>query len=902
MKSCIRITAAIQRNVFVLACFLLISLVQAAPLHADSVLNFPRLSSADGLLTGVAIVNPTSAEAKVAITAYGADGIALKGDGVTNPVSITIPAGQQFSKLTSEIFGSALPDSSAAWFQASSSTDNLTGFFLFLNPSLSLMDGADVPVTAQKILFNNIRIDSGFSSELNIVNPGSTTAHLSLQLAGTYFPPAAQALTIPAHGAARLDAASFFSVSSIQPGSYVIVDSDSDIAGFQIVRSPAADAFALNARRGAEQLGSLYFLQLSVLGSFSSQLSLVNYSADPVVLTISAFKPDGSLYDPSSLKFNPVTRALNSKASLREDLQAMFGFSGNSPLDGWILVKSTSDAVNGFITYGDSSSGAVAAVPSSAQGRTRAIFSHIATTSGFSTGLSLLNPGSVAANVRILALDKSGLILGVFDTVLQPSQRFNRSLGSSELIPQAANQTGGLVFIKSDQPVYMSSLIRSTNAWVNIPSQPAPDSYNPDSAIASLKMTPPIAIIPPGSSQRFSVSGSSSSLTWKVNGTPGGSATSGTITSSGVFTAPKAVPARQVVTITAEGSSQAAGASADVLDKVPFTAGLGVIQSVAFLDSLGKVYAAELAALASAPSTSLAATNNSQIFEVPPSGTKIAVALFPGEVISKIIPFKADNGKQFLLLAAQTSGRIIRLEPVSKDFKDVVTGLNQPSSLVIDISTGDLLIVEKDKVSTVPKATLQADLSAPDGSRLYAPGPTPSPFASLVLPASGAAGIAVDRCTGFIYYSLAAEGSIIEYHPAQGTSLIVATGLQNPGQMLGIYRENVTCPNSFQLLVAERGANRVTLIIPRDASAIQWLESPGITDLAFVPISNNTTKDGVLLADHTIEIGGVIFLVPLSDLYKNKPANPPETAQVEPKVNLGVSQSHSPSPALAYQT
>jgi hypothetical protein len=57
-----------------------------------------------------------------------------------------------------------------------------------------------------------------------------------------------------------------------------------------------------------------------------------------------------------------------------------------------------------------------------------------------------------------------------------------------------------------------------------------------------------------GATQTFSqtVSGSSNqSVTWEVNGTPGGSATNGTITTGGIYTAPNALPAQGSVTITA---------------------------------------------------------------------------------------------------------------------------------------------------------------------------------------------------------------------------------------------------------------------------------------------------------------------------------------------------------------
>jgi hypothetical protein len=44
-------------------------------------------------------------------------------------------------------------------------------------------------------------------------------------------------------------------------------------------------------------------------------------------------------------------------------------------------------------------------------------------------------------------------------------------------------------------------------------------------------------------------------VTWEVNGIPGGNATVGTITSNGVYTAPASVPAGNTVTVTAVSSA-----------------------------------------------------------------------------------------------------------------------------------------------------------------------------------------------------------------------------------------------------------------------------------------------------------------------------------------------------------
>ncbi len=177
-------------------------------LKADSTLNFPRLSIDPNTLTGIAIVNPTAQDAVVTLTAYGPDGVPLVAAGVTNPAQVTVPAVQQVAVLTSTLFGTGLDASTVGWFQATSPADGLTGFFLVLNSSLTSMDGADLPETSQKLIFNQIRVDQGFSTEIDIVNPGSAPANAVVQLKGTSFPPLPGSVTIPAQGVLRFDAAS----------------------------------------------------------------------------------------------------------------------------------------------------------------------------------------------------------------------------------------------------------------------------------------------------------------------------------------------------------------------------------------------------------------------------------------------------------------------------------------------------------------------------------------------------------------------------------------------------------------------------------------------------------------------------------------------------------------------
>ena len=90
------------------------------------------------------------------------------------------------------------------------------------------------------------------------------------------------------------------------------------------------------------------------------------------------------------------------------------------------------------------------------------------------------------------------------------------------------------------------------------PSAPPP----PTSAITSVTVSPGTANLFVKANQQFTVNvqgtgGFSSTVTWVVNDLQGGNATVGTITSSGLYTAPSAVPSPANVTIKAQSVQDA---------------------------------------------------------------------------------------------------------------------------------------------------------------------------------------------------------------------------------------------------------------------------------------------------------------------------------------------------------
>lgn len=83
----------------------------------------------------------------------------------------------------------------------------------------------------------------------------------------------------------------------------------------------------------------------------------------------------------------------------------------------------------------------------------------------------------------------------------------------------------------------------------------------------TLSIAPSSITVPAGGTQPFtatSSSGSTGTVTWEVNGTAGGNTTDGTISSSGMYTAPPQVPSPQPIIVTALGNGLKATASLTV--------------------------------------------------------------------------------------------------------------------------------------------------------------------------------------------------------------------------------------------------------------------------------------------------------------------------------------------------
>ena len=127
--------------------------------------------------------------------------------------------------------------------------------------------------------------------------------------------------------------------------------------------------------------------------------------------------------------------------------------------------------MTGIVVYAELTNHGVAVTPSSAAPSTNLVLSHIADIRPWWTGLALLNPGNVDAQVSVFAITPGGTLIGSATVTVPAGQKIARLL--SEWVPQTQTRTsdGGFVFVRSTVPLYGIELFftRDLRFLANVP-------------------------------------------------------------------------------------------------------------------------------------------------------------------------------------------------------------------------------------------------------------------------------------------------------------------------------------------------------------------------------------------------------------------------------------------------
>ena len=844
---------------------------------ADTQMVFPRILFQKGRFCGIAVANPTDADAEINFTAYKVDGTPFLGS-----TTLKVPAGSQVSKLAWEILGA--PDSvvqgsspTRLWLEATSDSGDLTAFYLEGTDTLDHMDGSALSGKGTDLIVPLVEHSAGSTSEISLVNPDDTE---SAQVQFTFLRDDGSTvlsttdISIASRGALQGSLSDLFTVD-LSAATALRLRSDRPVVCYlSIYRQTDNSLVTVPAQNAALPARVLYFPQLAQGDAWATSIGLTNSTTAQVLANLTAYQSDGSLFQAPTLSNNPVTAAIPAGGSLRTTVNALFGFKSTTLQSGWIKAETATAALLGYVEYG--AGGNRALVPAQTEGSSRLIFSHQALESPYFTGLAVLNAGALTANVEVVSLNAASQVAGKTQRALKPGQR--ESLLVQQWIPAAAGLTGGAVFVKSDSPVITTELfgIDSLAALANVPPQPVTTDFDPGAALPGFKVTPPLAVIETGKTLKFN-STASGTLQWGVNGISGGSSSLGLIV-DGLYSAPAAVPSENTITVQASTGSgdQSAGATIDVVQRESLTGGLTLVTAVAYVETLQRFFIAEQQLLSSAPGAGRelrAAGGNAKILEQPVSGSPVTFYEISNETLPKMLPFTDAGNASYLLLAGYETGSIYRLALSNKQLATVATGLNKPNSLAFDALSGDLLVSTEDGLSVIARS--QFDLTATSAPGIRSAAPASGPVARQVVAVPRPQGVASSGCNGSVF-ATDAYGNLREFRGTRHSILL--TGLEDPRQLLVLYRRAPTCAEALTLVIAE--TSRVSLYFPFAGQKISLLEDiQGGYDLAFFPKAKPfgpLSEAAIGVAERRPGSGASrILRVRAGPIYDNAPPDPP---------------------------
>jgi hypothetical protein len=421
-------------------------LVLPVTLLGQSTLNFPRAyAPADLTATGFAVVNPGPTDATVTFRLLSASGATVASS------SQPVRGRGQLARLGSEYFPNA---AAAGWVQVTSATTGLQGFWIGGDFS-TFTDGADGSIAATDQI---LPLVAG-QTEINIANPGASAITVTIRLRGANGTESATAVTrdIPALGIFQSQVLAIFPSANLGQPTHIRITSPGAFVATSVVTGLLAprDTGVLNGVDATSATLEMNFPHVvsGALGgqNYSTVVGVTNLASTAQTVTI-VFRQDPG--PPSS-----VQRTLPANGTLRETVQSLFNFSNFQ--NGWIKVTGTS-AITGYVAYAETTAGGFAVVPVQVTPRTNLLFLQVADLFPWSTGISLLNATTTAANVEVFAMypDPDRGLIGGPATTATASFTLNPGVKMANLLPELVGMSvnGGFVFVRTTNNVPLYGL------------------------------------------------------------------------------------------------------------------------------------------------------------------------------------------------------------------------------------------------------------------------------------------------------------------------------------------------------------------------------------------------------------------------------------------------------------
>ncbi len=452
----------------------------------------------DEFFTGVALLNTSEEDVELWGAAYTSNGMVLIDDSETeeveyaNPILVDLPSWKQKTFLAEELIEPYTNDYFTSWIDMDSDQRGITALMLYGDHALKSLDGLVTHSgNYRRLIFPDVRAEgSRVNGELNILNSNLKAADIQINLFNEF------GGKVSTYGYS-IPTKSFYSVklkdedlsdgkdSGLFPegiwenfnyGYIEVVSQEGALQGFQrgIERNKMSLLGAWSEGSTESESTEFYVPTVVTLQGAESWINIVNTNfADDV-----DDDGDGETNDLDdenlwvTIRFHTDYGAVFSERlvliegnSFRVELADLFDlYETGNYVTGWleIIAERTGLAGNVELRLTDQN---MTQLPFQVLNRSEFILGHVAEGLGLETGIALLNPSDLDADVLMEVYDSEGDLTGEAQFLLPARTQFSRLL--NEYVPGFGEQIGGYIkIISSDDIVGLELFYKQDLAYV----------------------------------------------------------------------------------------------------------------------------------------------------------------------------------------------------------------------------------------------------------------------------------------------------------------------------------------------------------------------------------------------------------------------------------------------------
>jgi Leucine-rich repeat (LRR) protein len=379
--------------------------------EAKAVLMYPRLMSVGGEAdatesTGIAVANLSARAVKLTAWAYGKGGEEIRGEQITNPVSVTMSGEEQQAIIDWQVFGEKLREAGRGegWLKLESTEKQVAGFFMMFNDSLTFLDGANASATGMQEFVLPEVADRG-ETEVYVANPNGESANVTFELRKEDGQQRGGAVQRQASGRGTLAVLlkDLFSGVAAEGGDYVRAVSDRKVVTLEYMGEKPKYVYALSGQEVVGGSRVLYGPQYVVGEQWRTTISVVNVDGASGTVTFRLINDEGMQIGEAKAV------AIRGYGKVQVTDQDFFIGGDKS---GYVEVRSDGPRLTGAIVFGDPERETMAtSLPLTTELMTTMVFGHVVSNETWWTGITLINPGVADAFVTVELYDRMGTLV-----------------------------------------------------------------------------------------------------------------------------------------------------------------------------------------------------------------------------------------------------------------------------------------------------------------------------------------------------------------------------------------------------------------------------------------------------------------------------------------------------------